>query len=51
MDKKVYEFESLIYDAGKSGGAYVVFGIRKDIRARIKKQVGDMVAVTVVERA
>lgn len=25
MDKKVYEFESLIYDAGKSGGAYVVF--------------------------
>ncbi len=82
MDKKVYEFESLIYDAGKSGGAYVVFpynikeefgkgrvkvhvtfdgepydgsivnmgvkdadgricyiiGIRKDIRARIKKQ-------------
>ena len=28
-----------------------IIGIRKDIRARIKKQVGDMVAVTVVERA
>jgi hypothetical protein len=90
----VYEYESLIYEAGKPGGAYVIFpydvrkefgkgrvkvhatfdgepydgsivnmgvknddgsvcyiiGVRKDIRARIGKQPGDMVSVTVKER-
>lgn len=95
MNKRVYEYESEIFNADGKGGAYVTFpydirkefgrgrvkvhatfngeaydgsivnmgvkdadgricyiiGIRKDIRARIKKQVGDMVAVTVVERA
>jgi hypothetical protein len=92
---KVYEYESLIYEAQQKGGAYVVFpydirkefgrgrvkvhvlfdgepydgsivnmgvrnedgtvcyiiGIRKDIRARIGKQPGDTVRVTVRERA
>ena len=94
MNKKVYKFDSLIYAAEQSGGAYVIFpynireefgkgrvkvhvtfdgepydgsivnmgvkdadggicyiiGIRKDIRARIGKQVGDTVAVTAAER-
>lgn len=94
MKDKVYEYESLLYAAGESGGAYVVFpydirkefgrgrvkvhatfdgeaydgsivnmgvknedgsvcyiiGIRKDIRARIGKQPGDRVFVTVRER-
>ena len=92
--RKMYEYESLIYEAGKPGGAYVIFpydvrkefgkgrvkvhatfdgepydgsivnmgvknddgsvcyiiGVRKDIRARIGKQTGDMVSVTVKER-
>ena len=92
--RKIYEYESLIYEAGKPGGAYVIFpydvrkefgkgrvkvhatfdgepydgsivnmgvknddgsvcyiiGVRKDIRARIGKQPGDMVSVTVKER-
>ncbi len=95
MSGKVYEYESLIYEAQQKGGAYVVFpydirkefgrgrvkvhilfdgepydgsivnmgvrnedgtvcyiiGIRKDIRARIGKQPGDTVRVTVRERA
>lgn len=94
MDAKQYEFESLIYCAGDTGGAYVVFpydirkefgrgrvkvhatfdgepydgsivnmgvkhedgsicyliGIRKEIRAKIAKQPGDRVRVTVRER-
>ncbi len=94
MDHKVYEYESLIYEAGEKGGAYVVFpydirkefgrgrvkvhatfdgeeydgsivnmgvknadgsvcyiiGVRKDIRARIGKQPGDSVRVTVREQ-
>lgn len=93
-DLKTYEFESLIYDADGSGGAYVIFpydirrkfgrgrvkvhvtfdgedydgsivnmgvkdaegkicyiiGIRRDIRAKIGKQVGDKVFVSVRER-
>ncbi len=92
--RKMYEYESLIYEAGKPGGAYVIFpydvrkefgkgrvkvhvtfdgepydgsivnmgaknddgsvcyiiGVRKDIRARIGKQPGDKVSVTVRER-
>ena len=92
--RKRYEYESLIYEAGKPGGAYVIFpydvrkefgkgrvkvhatfdgepydgsivnmgvknddgsvcykiGVRKDIRARIGKQPGDKVSVTVKER-
>ena len=92
--RKMYEYESLIYEAGKPGGAYVIFpydvrkefgkgrvkvhatfdgepydgsivnmgvknddgsvcyiiGVRKDIRARIGKQPGDLVSVTVKER-
>ena len=39
MNSKVYEYESLIYDAGKSGGAYAVFpfDIRKEFgRGRVK---------------
>ncbi len=94
MSSRVYEFESKVYAAGETGGAYVVFpydirkefgrgrvkvhvtfdgepydgsivnmgvknsdgsicyiiGIRKDIRARIGKQPGDSVFVTVRER-
>lgn len=94
LDKKVYEYESLIYAAEEKGGAYVIFpydirevfgrgrvkvhatfdgepydgsivnmgvknadgsvcyiiGVRKDIRARIGKQPGDSVRVTVRER-
>ena len=94
MDHKVYEYESLIYEAGEKGGADVFFhyffwlvwgggrvkvhatfdgeeydgslvnmgvknadgsvcyiiGVRKDIRARIGKQPGDSVRVTVRER-
>ena len=36
---KVYEYESLIYEAGKTGGAYVIFpyDIRKEFgRGRVK---------------
>lgn len=39
MNKKVYEYESLIYDAGKKGGAYVIFpyDIREEFgRGRVK---------------
>ena len=39
VDKKVYEYESLIYEAGESGGAYVIFpyDIRKVFgRGRVK---------------
>ena len=94
MNEKIYEFESLIYSAGDTGGAYVLFpydirkefgrgtvkvhatfdgepydgsivnmgvknedgsicyilGLRKDIRAKIGKQPGDQVRVTVTER-
>lgn len=94
MNDRVYEYESLIYEAESKGGAYVAFpydirkefgrgrvkvhvsfdgepydgsivnmgvkndagsicyiiGIRKDIRARIGKQPGDMVRVVVRER-
>lgn len=94
MNAKIYEYESLIYNAEKKGGAYVIFpydirqefgkgrvkvhatfdgepydgsvvnmglqnedgsvcyiiGLRKDIRAKIGKQPGDSVAVTVRER-
>ena len=94
MNQKVYEYESLIYNADRKGGAYVIFpydireefgkgrvrihatfdgepydgrivnmgvknedgsicyiiGLRKDIRARIKKEPGDSVHVTIQER-
>lgn len=94
MNDRVYEYESLIYEAESRGGAYVAFpydirkefgrgrvkvhvsfdgepydgsivnmgvkkddgsicymiGIRKDIRARIGKQPGDLVRVVVRER-
>lgn len=94
MNEKLYEYESLIYSAGETGGAYVVFpydirtefgkgrvkvhatfdgepydgsivnmgvknadgsicymiGLRKDIRSKIGKQIGDKVQVTVKER-
>lgn len=39
MESKVYEYESLIYEAGKTGGAYVIFpyDIRKEFgRGRVK---------------
>lgn len=93
MNPKIYEYESIIYNADKKGGAYVVFpydirkefgkgrvkvhatfdgepydgsivnmgiknedgsvcyiiGLRKDIRAKISKQPGDTVAVTIRE--
>lgn len=91
---KLYEYESVVYSAGDTGGAYVTFpfdirkefgrgrvkvhvtfdgepydgsivnmgvknedgsvcyiiGLKKEIRARIGKQPGDRVAVTVRER-
>lgn len=94
MSQKVYEYESLIYEAAGKGGAYVIFpydirtefgrgrvkvhatfdgepydgsivnmgvknedgsicyiiGIRKDIRTKIGKQLGDQVKVTIRER-
>lgn len=94
MASKIYEYESQIYSAGDTGGAYVRFpydireefgkgrvkvhvtfdgepydgsivnmgvrnedgsicymiGIRKDIRIRIGKNLGDSVHVTVCER-
>ena len=39
VDGKVYEYESLIYEAGETGGAYVLFpfDIRKEFgRGRVK---------------
>lgn len=42
MNNKIYEYESLIYSAGESGGAYVVFpyDIREEFgRGRIKVHV------------
>ena len=39
MNEKIYEFESLIYSAGDTGGAYVMFpyDIRKEFgRGRVK---------------
>ena len=39
MSEKIYEFESLIYSAGDTGGAYVIFpyDIRKEFgRGRVK---------------
>lgn len=39
MNHKVYEYESLLYSAGETGGAYVIFpnDIRKEFgRGRIK---------------
>lgn len=94
MQNRVYEYESLLYEADGKGGAYVIFpydirkefgrgrvkvhaefdgepydgsivnmgvknadgsicyiiGVRKEIRARIGKQPGDVVMVTVRER-
>ena len=94
MSQKVYEYESLIYNAEQKGGAYVIFPydlreefgkgrvkvhvtfdgepydgsivnmgvknedgsicyiivLRKDIRARIGKQPGDKVHVTVTQQ-
>jgi hypothetical protein len=44
MNQTMYEYESLLYDAGKPGGAYVIFpyDIRKEFgknnqRKRIKE--------------
>ncbi|MCI8455071.1 MAG: DUF1905 domain-containing protein [Lachnospiraceae bacterium] len=42
MNGKMYEYESLIYEAGKTGGAYVMFpyDIRKEFgRGRVKVHV------------
>lgn len=42
VNDKVYEYESLIYEAGESGGAYVIFpyDIRKEFgRGRVKVHV------------
>ena len=42
MSEKIYEFESLIYSAGDTGGAYVIFpyDIRKEFgRGRVKVHV------------
>ncbi len=42
VDDKVYEYESLIYEAGETGGAYVLFpyDIRKEFgRGRVKVHV------------
>lgn len=42
MNNKIYEYESLVYSAGESGGAYVVFpyDIRKEFgRGRVKVHV------------
>ena len=42
MNQKVYEYESLIYAAGETGGAYVIFpyDIRKEFgRGRVKVHV------------
>lgn len=94
MNSKVYQYESMIYNADRKGGAYVVFpydvreefgagrvkvhatfdgvpydgsvvnmglknedgsicyiiGLRKDIRATIKKEPGDKVLVTIKQR-
>lgn len=50
MGQKIYKYESLIYEAQGKGGAYVIFGIRKDIRAKIGKQPGEKVAVTIESR-
>ncbi len=39
MNGKIYEYESLIYEAGETGGAYVIFpyDIRKEFgRGRVK---------------
>ncbi len=39
MNSKIYEYESLIYKAGETGGAYVIFpyDIRKEFgRGRVK---------------
>ncbi len=39
VDGKVYEYESMIYEAGETGGAYVIFpyDIRKEFgRGRVK---------------
>ncbi len=39
LSGKIYEYESLLYDAGKTGGAYVIFpyDIRKEFgRGRLK---------------
>ena len=39
VDSKMYEYESLIYEAGETGGAYVIFpyDIRKEFgRGRVK---------------
>lgn len=39
MNSKVYEYESLLYEAGKTGGAYVIFPFdtRKEFgRGRVK---------------
>lgn len=42
MNPKIYEFESLIYDAGNTGGAYIIFpyDIREEFgRGRVKVHV------------
>lgn len=94
LNGRVYEYESLLYEAGETGGAYVIFpydirkefgrgrvkvhatfdgepydgsvvnmgvknadgsvcyiiGVRKDIRSRIGKRLGDRILMTVRER-
>lgn len=42
MNNKIYEYESLVYSAGESGGAYVIFpyDIREEFgRGRVKVHV------------
>ena len=47
MSQKVYEYESV---KNEDGSICYIIGIRKDIRARIGKQPGDRVHVTVAQQ-
>ena len=46
-------FDGMAYDGQivKMGTPHYILGIRKDIRAKIGKQAGDSVLVTIVERS
>ena len=50
MNTAIYEFEAIIQKVpDQDGSVCYIIGIRKDIRAKIGKQPGDMVKVTVLE--
>ena len=50
MNETIYRFEAVLQKVPDMGTPGHILGVRRDIRAKIGKQPGDVVSVTVQER-